>query len=70
MSTAIRLTKAEKTRVKTYDDKVYVDWEGAFLNLCKTPEDIKEYKLLKTLAKKVYAKDEDNTTNTTSDYTS
>ena len=57
----MKLSKAEKLRVKTYDDKVYVDWEGAFLNLCKTPEDIKEYKLLKTLAKKVYAESDKDT---------
>ena len=60
----MRLTKAEQQMTKSYDNKVYVDWEGAMLDLCVTKEDITKYKKMKALAKKVYADNDNNDTGT------
>ena len=56
----IKLNKAEKALTKEYDGKLYIDWEGAYLNKCETKEDIVDYKKMKSLAKRLYA-ESDNT---------
>jgi len=56
----MKLSKAERKLTKEYDNKLYIDWEQAFLDRCETKEDIQLYKSMKVLAKKLYA-DNDST---------